>query len=151
MPSPTPGGVPSRRFCKKFNRPVSNCNDGEGQALACPTPGSTRGGRHWFIPYFATRIGAYLLVMFIGLTAIFILPRLMPTSPAETNLMQVQQQSGNQLSPEDVATIRSSSCRFIWSRREFVFAVRWFSQAECSRWTSAFRSQPTHARASEFI
>jgi peptide/nickel transport system permease protein len=58
--------------------------------------------------YFATRIGAYLLVMFIGLTVIFIMPRLMPTNPIENYLMQVQQQSGNQLAPEDVATIRSS-------------------------------------------
>ena len=58
--------------------------------------------------YFATRIGTYFLVMFIGLTVIFILPRLMPGSPVETYLMQVQQQSGNQLSPEDVAKIRSS-------------------------------------------
>jgi peptide/nickel transport system permease protein len=58
--------------------------------------------------YFATRIGAYLLVMFIGLTVIFILPRLMPTNPVENYLMQVTQQSGNQLAPEDVAKIRSS-------------------------------------------
>jgi peptide/nickel transport system permease protein len=58
--------------------------------------------------YFSTRIGTYFLVMFIGLTAIFILPRLMPSDPINNYLMQVQQQSGNQLTAEDVAKIRSS-------------------------------------------
>ena len=58
--------------------------------------------------YFASRVGAYLLVMFIGLTVIFILPRLMPSDPISNYLMQIQQQSGQSLSPEDVATIRSS-------------------------------------------
>lgn len=58
--------------------------------------------------YFSSRIGAYFLVMFIGLTVIFILPRLMPSDPISNYLMQVQQQSGNQLTAEDVETIRSS-------------------------------------------
>jgi peptide/nickel transport system permease protein len=58
--------------------------------------------------YFSSRIGAYFLVMFIGLTVIFILPRLMPSDPISNYLMQVQQQSGNQLTAEDVAMIRSS-------------------------------------------
>lgn len=58
--------------------------------------------------YFSSRIGAYFLVMFIGLTVIFILPRLMPSDPISNYLMQVQQQSGNQLTAEDVAKIRSS-------------------------------------------
>jgi peptide/nickel transport system permease protein len=58
--------------------------------------------------YIAARIGAYILVMFIGLTVIFILPRLMPSDPISNYLMQVQAQSGQAIRPEDVAKIRSS-------------------------------------------
>lgn len=58
--------------------------------------------------YISSRIGAYFLVMFIGLSVIFILPRLMPSDPISNYLMQVQLQSGNQLTAEDVRMIRSS-------------------------------------------
>lgn len=57
--------------------------------------------------YFAARIGAYILVMFIGLTVTFIVPRLMPTDPISNYLKQIETMSGTQLAPEDVATIRT--------------------------------------------
>lgn len=58
--------------------------------------------------YFGARFGMYLIVLFIGLTVLFIVPRLMPSDPIEGYLMRVQNQTNTILSPEEVAMIRAS-------------------------------------------
>ena len=58
--------------------------------------------------YIGTRIGMYIVVLFIGLTVLFIVPRLMPSDPIEGYLMRVQNQTNMTLSPDEVATIRAS-------------------------------------------
>ena len=58
--------------------------------------------------YIGARVGMYFIILFIGLTIIFILPRLLPSDPIEGYLMRVQNQTNMTLSPEEVATIRSS-------------------------------------------
>lgn len=60
------------------------------------------------VRYIAARVGMYLVVLFIGLTVLFIVPRLMPSDPIEGYLMRVQNQTNVTLSPEEVARIRAS-------------------------------------------
>ncbi len=56
----------------------------------------------------AARFGMYVGVLLIGLTVLFIVPRLMPSDPIEGYLMRVQNQTNTVMSPEEVAAIRSS-------------------------------------------
>lgn len=58
--------------------------------------------------YIGARFGMYLIVLFVGLTILFIVPRLMPSDPIEGYLMRVQNQTNITLSPEEVARIRAS-------------------------------------------
>ncbi len=58
--------------------------------------------------YVAARIVMYFIVLFIGLTIIFILPRLLPSDPIEGYLQRVQMSTNVTLSPEEVEYIRSS-------------------------------------------
>ena len=58
--------------------------------------------------YIASRIGTYLLVLFIGITIIFILPRLMPSDPIDNYLARIQAQSGQSLTAEEVESITKS-------------------------------------------
>lgn len=60
------------------------------------------------VRYVAARVGMYIVVLFIGLTVLFIVPRLMPSDPIEGYLMRVQNQTNVTLSPEEVARIRAS-------------------------------------------
>jgi len=60
------------------------------------------------VRYISTRVGMYIVVLFIGLTVLFIVPRLMPSDPIEGYLMRVQSQTNVTLSPEEVARIRAS-------------------------------------------
>jgi peptide/nickel transport system permease protein len=60
------------------------------------------------LKYIGARLGMYVVVLFIGLTVLFIVPRLMPSDPIEGYLMRVQNQTNVTLSPEEVAKIRSS-------------------------------------------
>jgi peptide/nickel transport system permease protein len=58
--------------------------------------------------YVAARIGMYFIVLFIGLTIIFILPRMLPSDPIEGYLQRVQMSTNVTLSPEEIEYIRSS-------------------------------------------
>jgi peptide/nickel transport system permease protein len=58
--------------------------------------------------YIGARIGMYFIVLFIGLTIIFILPRLLPSDPIEGYLQRVQMSTNVTLTPEEVEYIRSS-------------------------------------------
>lgn len=60
------------------------------------------------LKYMGARIGMYFVILFIGLTIIFILPRLLPSDPIEGYLVRVQMSTNITLSPEEVAYIRSS-------------------------------------------
>jgi peptide/nickel transport system permease protein len=58
--------------------------------------------------YIAARFGMYIVVLFIGLTVLFIVPRLKPSDPIEGYLRKAQAQTNTIMSPEEVAAIRAS-------------------------------------------
>ena len=58
------------------------------------------------LTYLGTRFSTYLGVLFIGITIVFILPRLMPADPIDNYLSQLQSRAGQSLSPEQVDEIR---------------------------------------------
>ena len=60
------------------------------------------------LQYIAGRLSVYVLVLFIGITIIFILPRLMPSDPIENYLARIQSQAGQTLSAEAVEDLRAS-------------------------------------------
>jgi peptide/nickel transport system permease protein len=60
------------------------------------------------IQYVASRFGAYLIVLFIGITITFFLPRFMPSDPIEGYIAQLQNQAGQNLTPEAIAELRNS-------------------------------------------
>src|SRR6476620_8833712 len=60
------------------------------------------------VQYFAKRIGLYLVVLFIGITITFFLPRLMPTNPIDGYIGQLQARANQPLRPEAIAALRSN-------------------------------------------
>lgn len=60
------------------------------------------------VQYFAKRIGLYLVVLFIGLTITFFLPRLMPANPIDGYIGQIESRAGQSLRPEAIAALRSN-------------------------------------------
>lgn len=56
--------------------------------------------------YVAKRLGLYFIVLFIGLTITFLLPRLMPTSPVDGYIGQLQSRADGALPPEAIAELR---------------------------------------------
>ena len=60
------------------------------------------------LQYIDGRVSVYLLVLFIGITIIFFLPRLMPSDPIENYLARLQSQAGQTLAPEAVEALRAS-------------------------------------------
>jgi oligopeptide transport system permease protein len=58
--------------------------------------------------YVLQRFASYLLVLFIGITITFFLPRLMPGDPIENYISQVQSRAGQTMTPEAVAQLRDS-------------------------------------------
>ncbi|HEX2911275.1 MAG TPA: ABC transporter permease [Chloroflexia bacterium] len=58
--------------------------------------------------YFGKRIGIYFIVLYIGITITFFLPRLMPTNPIDGYIGQVQSRAGQSLTPEAITQLRSS-------------------------------------------
>jgi peptide/nickel transport system permease protein len=58
--------------------------------------------------YILQRFVSYLLVLFIGITITFFLPRLMPGDPIENYISQVQARAGQTMSPEAVQQLRDS-------------------------------------------
>ena len=60
------------------------------------------------LQYLASRIGSYLVVLFIGLTITFFLPRLLPSDPIENYIVQLEQQAGQTMSPEELEAIRAT-------------------------------------------
>jgi peptide/nickel transport system permease protein len=60
------------------------------------------------VQYILQRIVSYLLVLFIGVTITFFLPRLMPGDPISNYISQVQSRASQTLSPEVVQQLRDS-------------------------------------------
>ncbi len=58
--------------------------------------------------YVLQRLLSYVLVIFIGITITFFLPRLMPGDPIDNYIGQVQARAGQSLTPEAAAELRSS-------------------------------------------
>jgi len=60
------------------------------------------------IQYLAGKIVTYLLVLFIGITITFFLPRWMPGGPIEGYLAQITTQAGQTLTPEAMEELRQT-------------------------------------------
>lgn len=58
--------------------------------------------------YIVQRVFAYFLVLFVGVTITFFLPRLMPGDPINNYISQVQARAGQSLSAEAVQQLRDS-------------------------------------------
>lgn len=63
--------------------------------------------RNFFLHYLIPRIGQYLMVIFIGVTLIFIIPRFSPNDPVERQISQMMM-SGSQVSPEAIIHLREA-------------------------------------------
>jgi peptide/nickel transport system permease protein len=61
-----------------------------------------------FLQYLVKRIAIYCVVLFIGITITFFLPRLMPTNPIDNYIAQMQSQAGQTLTPEAMRQLRAS-------------------------------------------
>ncbi len=61
-----------------------------------------------FLQYAFQRFLSYLLVLFIGITITFFLPRLMPGDPINNYIGQIQARAGQTLTPEVAEQLRSS-------------------------------------------
>lgn len=61
-----------------------------------------------FAQYVLKRVVSYLLVLFIGITITFFLPRLMPGDPINNYISQVQSRAQQTLTPEALLQLRSS-------------------------------------------
>jgi len=59
------------------------------------------------VRYLLPRIGQYLLVIFLGVTLTFVIPRLSPNDPVERQVQQVMM-SGTQMGPETIIELRQS-------------------------------------------
>ena len=60
------------------------------------------------LQYLSSKIGAYLIILFIGVTITFFLPRLMPSDPIEGYINRLQNQAGQTMDPEAVIKLRQS-------------------------------------------
>jgi peptide/nickel transport system permease protein len=60
------------------------------------------------LQYIVGRLGAYLVVLFIGLTTTFFLPRLLPSDPIENYIYQLQSQAQQTLPLEEVEALRET-------------------------------------------
>ena len=60
------------------------------------------------LQYISSRVGSYLLVLFIGLTVTFFLPRFMPSDPVEQYIFELQSTAGQTLSVEEMEYLRDT-------------------------------------------
>ncbi|MEZ4868278.1 MAG: ABC transporter permease [Caldilineaceae bacterium] len=61
--------------------------------------------RRFILSYLLPRIGQYFMVIFLGVTLTFVIPRLSPNDPVERQVSQLMM-SGSQVSPEAVEHLR---------------------------------------------
>src|SRR5918998_1518321 len=60
------------------------------------------------VQYVGRRLITYVLVLFIGISITFFLPRLMPNDPIEGYIAQMQNQAGQSMTPEAIDELRAS-------------------------------------------
>ena len=60
-----------------------------------------------FLQFFASRLLTYILVVWIGITAVFVIPRFLPSSPVESMLGRITNRS-EFMAPEQIEALRSS-------------------------------------------
>jgi peptide/nickel transport system permease protein len=58
--------------------------------------------------YIASRVGSYLVVLFIGITVTFFLPRFMPADPIENFIFEMMTQAGQSMTPEQMEELRQT-------------------------------------------
>jgi len=58
--------------------------------------------------YILTRVSTYLVVLFIGITITFFLPRMMPSDPISGYIARLQSQAGQTMDPEAIEKLRAS-------------------------------------------
>ena len=63
--------------------------------------------RNFFLHYLIPRLGQYVMVVFLGVTLTFIIPRFSPNDPVERQVNQLMM-SGGQVSPEAIEHLRSA-------------------------------------------
>lgn len=63
--------------------------------------------RKFILSYLIPRIGQYFMVIFLGVTLTFVIPRLSPNDPVERQVSQIMM-SGSQVSPEAVEHLREA-------------------------------------------
>jgi len=61
----------------------------------------------FILNYLIPRIGQYFMVIFVGVTLTFIIPRLSPNDPVETQVSQMMM-SGSHVSPEEIEHLREA-------------------------------------------
>ena len=54
------------------------------------------------LQYISSRVASYLMVLLIGLTITFFLPRFMPGDPIDNYIFELQAQAGHTMSTEDL-------------------------------------------------
>lgn len=63
--------------------------------------------RNFVLRYLIPRIGQYFMVIFLGVTLTFVIPRLSPNDPVERQVTQIMM-SGSQVSPEAIIHLREA-------------------------------------------
>ena len=63
--------------------------------------------RKFILRYLLPRIGQYFMVIFLGVTLTFIIPRISPNDPVERQIAMVMQ-SGAQVSPDEIVALREA-------------------------------------------
>ena len=81
--------------------------------------------RKFILRYLLPRIGQYFMVIFLGVTLTFIIPRLSPNDPVERQISQIMM-SGSQVSPEAIIHLREALDRDVWAGRQPFAAVPCF-------------------------
>ena len=59
------------------------------------------------LQYISGRVASYILVLFIGVTITFFLPRFMPGDPIQNYIFELETQAGQTLSPDEMANLRA--------------------------------------------
>ena len=60
------------------------------------------------LQYIGSRVASYLMVLFIGLTITFFLPRFMPGDPIDNYIFELQAQAGQTMSPDEMENLRET-------------------------------------------
>ena len=60
------------------------------------------------LQYIVGRFASYLVVLFVGITITFFLPRFMPADPIEQYIFQLQSQAGQSMSPAEIVALRET-------------------------------------------